>query len=91
MQTAVNIFTRISLQNSGLLKGFADFTTFLVKKLSAKHQELHLFLKFHPDSLIKRYAAFGFKERVPASSKMRQASRSGLVSLGTWFVNNYEK
>jgi len=45
----------------------------------------------HPDSLIKRYAAFGFKERVPASSKMRQASRSGLVSLGTWFVNNYEK
>jgi hypothetical protein len=45
----------------------------------------------HPNSLIKRYAAFGFKERVPASSKMRQASRSGLVSLGTWFVNTYEK
>ncbi len=45
----------------------------------------------NPDSLIKRYAAAGFKERVPASSKMRQASRSGLVSLGTWFVNNYEK
>lgn len=45
----------------------------------------------NPSSLIKRYAAFGFKERVPASSKMRQASRSGLVALGTWFVNNYEK
>jgi len=45
----------------------------------------------HPSSLIKRYAAFGFKDRVPASSKMRQASRSGLVSLGAWFVNNYEK
>lgn len=45
----------------------------------------------HPDSLIKRYASFGFKERVPASSKMRQASRSGLVGLGTWFVDNYEK
>jgi len=45
----------------------------------------------HPNSLIKRYAAFGFKERVPASSKMRQASRSGLVSLGDWFVNTYEK
>ena len=45
----------------------------------------------HPESLIKRYAAFGFQERVPASSKMRQASRSGLVSLGNWFVNNYEK
>ncbi len=45
----------------------------------------------HPNSLIKRYAGFGFKERVPASSKMRQASRSGLVSLGNWFVDNYEK
>jgi len=45
----------------------------------------------HSDSLIKRYAAFGFKERVPSSSKMRQASRSGLVSLGSWFVDNYEK
>ena len=45
----------------------------------------------HPTSLIKRYASFGFKERVPASSKMRQASRSGLVSLGNWFVNVYEK
>lgn len=44
-----------------------------------------------PGSLIKKYAAFGFKERVPASSKMRQASRSGLVALGTWFVDNYEK
>ncbi|MDO8688603.1 MAG: substrate-binding domain-containing protein [Dehalococcoidia bacterium] len=43
------------------------------------------------DSLIKRYAAFGFKDRVPASSKMRQASRSGLVSLGTWFVDTYER
>lgn len=45
----------------------------------------------HPSSLIKRYAGFGFKERVPASSKMRQASRSGLVGLGTWFVDRYEK
>lgn len=45
----------------------------------------------HSDSLIKRYAAFGFKERVPSSSKMRQASRSGLVSLGSWFVEKYEK
>ncbi|MBI4317343.1 MAG: substrate-binding domain-containing protein [Chloroflexi bacterium] len=45
----------------------------------------------HPSSLIKRYAAFGFKDRVPASSKMRQASRTGLVALGTWFVDNYEK
>ena len=45
----------------------------------------------NPNSLIKRYAAFGFKERVPASSKMRQASRTGLVALGTWFVDNYEK
>lgn len=45
----------------------------------------------HADSLIKRYADFGFKERVPASSKMRQASRSGLVSLGNWFVDTYEK
>lgn len=45
----------------------------------------------HPSSLIKRYAAFGFKERVPSSSKMRQASRTGLVDLGTWFVNNYER
>ncbi|TAK31639.1 MAG: hypothetical protein EPO21_17045 [Chloroflexota bacterium] len=45
----------------------------------------------NPSSLIKRYAAFGFKERVPSSSKMRQASRSGLVALGAWFVNNYEK
>lgn len=45
----------------------------------------------NPNSLIKKHAAFGFKERVPASSKMRQASRSGLVALGTWFVDNYEK
>jgi hypothetical protein len=45
----------------------------------------------HPSSLIKKYAPFGFKERVPASSKMRQATRSGLVGLGTWFVDNYEK
>jgi len=44
-----------------------------------------------PDSLIKRYAAFGFKDMVPSSSKMRQASRTGLVSLGNWFVNNYER
>lgn len=45
----------------------------------------------HPSSLIKRFATFGFKERVPSSSKMRQASRSGLVTLGTWFVDNYER
>ncbi len=45
----------------------------------------------HAESLIKRFSAFGFKEKVPASSKMRQASRSGLVSLGDWFVNTYEK
>ncbi len=45
----------------------------------------------NPNSLIKRYAALGFKDRVPAASKMRQASRSGLVALGSWFVNNYEK
>ncbi len=44
-----------------------------------------------PGSLIKKHAAFGFQERVPASSKMRQASRSGLVALGAWFVDNYEK
>ncbi len=44
-----------------------------------------------PDSLIKKYAALGFRDRVPSSSKMRQASRSGLVTLGTWFVDKYEK
>ncbi len=44
-----------------------------------------------PDSLIKKYASLGFKEMVPSASKMRQASRSGLVSLGTWFVEKYEK
>jgi hypothetical protein len=45
----------------------------------------------HPDSLIRKHASFGFQERVPASSKMRQASRSGLVALGSWFVDNYER
>lgn len=45
----------------------------------------------HPGSLISRHAALGFKDRVPSSSKMRQASRSGLVALGEWFVENYEK
>lgn len=45
----------------------------------------------HPDSLIKKYASFGFKDRVPSSSKMRQASRTALVELGAWFVDNYEK
>ena len=45
----------------------------------------------HPNSLIKRYAGFGFKERVPSSSKMRQATRSGLVAMGNWFLDNYEK
>lgn len=45
----------------------------------------------HPSSLIKKYASFGFKERVPSSSKMRQASRTGLVTLGNWFVDRYEK
>ncbi len=44
-----------------------------------------------PSSLIKKYASLGFKERVPSSSKMRQASRSGLVALGNWFVEKYEK
>lgn len=45
----------------------------------------------HPSSLIKRYESFGFKDRVPSSSKMRQASRTGLVNLGNWFVDRYEK
>ena len=44
-----------------------------------------------PDSLIKKYAPLGFRERVPSASKMRQASRSGLVALGDWFVENYER
>lgn len=44
-----------------------------------------------PNSLIKKYADLGFKERVPAASKMRQASRTGLVQLGNWFMDNYEK
>jgi hypothetical protein len=44
-----------------------------------------------PDSLIHKNAALGFKDQVPSSSKMRQATRSGLVSLGTWFVDKYEK
>lgn len=45
----------------------------------------------HPESLIRKHSSFGFQERVPASSKMRQASRSALVSLGNWFVDNYER
>ncbi|MDO8670446.1 MAG: substrate-binding domain-containing protein [Dehalococcoidia bacterium] len=44
-----------------------------------------------PASLIKKYAKMGFQERVPSASKMRQASRTALVQLGTWFVDNYEK
>ncbi|MBI2863179.1 MAG: substrate-binding domain-containing protein [Chloroflexi bacterium] len=44
-----------------------------------------------PASLINKYANLGFKERVPSASKMRQASRSGLVQLGAWFVDNYER
>lgn len=44
-----------------------------------------------PGSLIKKYASLGFKERVPSASKMRQASRTGLVQLGLWFVESYEK
>jgi hypothetical protein len=45
----------------------------------------------NPDSLIKKYSSLGFKDRVPSASKMRQASRSGLIGLGTWFVDKYEK
>ena len=44
-----------------------------------------------PNSLIKRYASLGFKDRVPSASKMRQASRSGLIALGAWFEDKYEK
>jgi hypothetical protein len=42
-------------------------------------------------SLIKQWESAGFLVRVPASSKMRQPSRSAMQALIEWFVAEYER
>lgn len=42
-------------------------------------------------SLIARWGSMGFREDVPSTSRMRQASRSGLNELLAWFVKTYEQ
>ncbi|MCS6801280.1 MAG: substrate-binding domain-containing protein [Chloroflexota bacterium] len=42
-------------------------------------------------SLIARWSAMGFREQVPSASRMRPASRSGVVELLNWFVRTYEQ